>query len=69
MSSTRNELRRVRMMMVYDFTWSGGPLTEEHVQNLVSNFMKDPYAFLNLEYPEWDEKIILDVEDITDADS
>lgn len=62
-------MRRVRMTVVYDFTWSGGDLTDQHVDEMASNFLKDPAGFMNLEYPEWDETVIVDFEDVTDERS
>lgn len=58
-------MKRLRMTMVYEFSWSSDVLREQDVDRLVENFLQDPYGFLNLESPEWDEKIIIDVEDIS----
>lgn len=55
--------------MVYEFDWVSEALLPTDADRLVNNFLKDPAAFLNLESPEWDETIIVDVEDVTDADS
>lgn len=52
--------------MVYDFSWSSDILSQQDVDRLVSNFLEDPRAFLNLEYPEWDETIVVGVEDISE---
>lgn len=52
--------------MVYDFSWASPELTQENVDELVKNFLEDPRAFLNLEYPEWDETIVVGVEDISE---
>jgi hypothetical protein len=54
--------------MVYDFSWASDELNPSDVDALVNNFLKDPYSFLNLESPEWDETIYIDVEDVTDDD-
>lgn len=61
-------MKRIRMTVVYDFSWASDELTDKHVDDMAQNFMKDPAGFLNLEYPEWDEKIIIDFEDVTDGD-
>jgi len=58
--------RRLRMTMVYEFSWSLDTLTEDDVHRLVENFLGNPRAFLNLDYPEWDEEILVDVQDITE---
>jgi len=60
---------RLRLTMVYEFDWLAEELRDRDADALVQNFLKDPHAFLNLESPEWDEVIIVDVEDVTDADS
>lgn len=59
-------MKRLRLTMVYDFSWASDELKPSDVDALLNNFLKDPYAFLNLESPEWDETIYVDVEDITD---
>lgn len=51
--------------MVYDFSWASDELTDKNVDELVSNFLADPRGFLNLDFPEWDEKIVVGVEDIS----
>lgn len=61
--------RRVRLTMVYEFDWASEALLGTDADRLVENFLKDPYAFLNLESPEWDETIVVDVEDVTNEDS
>lgn len=61
-------MKRLRLTMVYDFSWASDELNPSDVDALVNNFLKDPYSFLNLESPEWDETIYVDVEDVTDDD-
>lgn len=61
-------MRRIRMTMVYEFDWQAEEMREKDVDTLVRNFLADPYAFLNLENPQWDETIVVDVEDVTDED-
>lgn len=59
-------MKRLRMTMVYDFSWASPELTQENVDELVKNFLADPRGFLNLEFPEWDETIVVGVEDISE---
>lgn len=61
--------KRIRMTMVYEFDWVSEEFSPTDADRLVENFLADPYAFLNLESPEWDETIVVDVEDVTDEDS
>lgn len=58
--------RRLRMTVVYDFSWALDEVTEEHADRLVQNFLADPRGFMNLEFPEWDEQVVVAVEDITE---
>ena len=60
---------RLRMTMVYEFDWVSEALLGTDVDRLIENFLKDPAAFLNLENPEWDETIVIDMEDVTNEDS
>lgn len=59
-------MRRVRMTVVYEFTWAGGQLEAKHVDDMAKNFLADPAGFMNLESPEWDEMVLVDFEDVTD---
>lgn len=59
-------MKRLRLTMVYDFSWASAELTQENVDELVKNFLADPRAFLNLDFPEWDETIVVGVEDISE---
>lgn len=59
-------MKRVRMTVVYDFTWSGGELTNHDVDRMAANFLQDPAGFMNLESPEWDETVLVDFEDVTE---
>jgi hypothetical protein len=54
------------MTMVYDFSWASAELTQQNVDELVSNFLEDPRGFLNLDFPEWDETVLVQVEDISE---
>lgn len=60
------EPRRLRMTMVHEFDWASEALLGTDADALVLNFLKDPHTFLNLESPEWDETIVVDIEDITE---
>lgn len=60
-------MKRLRLTMVYEFDWEASMLLGTDVDRLVENFLKDPYAFLNLESPQWDETIVIGVEDISDG--
>ncbi len=59
-------MKRLRMTMVYDFSWSSDILSQEDIDRLVRNFLEDPRGFLNLDYPEWDETVLVQVEDISE---
>lgn len=59
-------MKRLRMTMVYDFSWSSDILSQEDIDRLVSNFLEDPRGFMNLDYPEWDETVLVQVEDISE---
>lgn len=59
-------MRRLQLTMVYEFDWAADELKGSDADRLVENFLKDPYGFLNLESPEWDETIFVNVEDVTD---
>jgi hypothetical protein len=59
-------VKRLRMTMVYDFSWSSDILSQEDIDRLVRNFLEDPRGFLNLDYPEWDETVLVQVEDISE---
>lgn len=52
--------------MVYDFSWASDELEQEDINSLVRNFLADPRAFLNLDFPEWDETVLVGVEDISE---
>jgi len=52
--------------MVYDFSWSSDILSQEDIDRLVHNFLEDPRGFLNLDFPEWDETVLVQVEDISE---
>jgi len=60
-------MKRIRMTVVYEFSWASEELTGRDVDGMANNFLQDPAAFMNLEYPEWDEEIIIDFEDVTDG--
>lgn len=60
-------MKRLRLTMVYEFSWSKDELTEEDSDNLVKNFLEDPRGFLNLDFPEWDETVLVQVEDISEV--
>jgi hypothetical protein len=51
--------------MTYEFDWVSEALSPTDLNRLIDNFLADPAAFLNLEFPEWDEEIIVDIEDVT----
>lgn len=59
-------MKRLRMTMVYDFSWSSDILSKEDIDRLVNNFLYDPRGFMNLDYPEWDETIVVGVEEISE---
>lgn len=59
-------MKRLRMTMVYDFSWASEELRQEDVDRLVRNFLENPRGFLNLDFPEWDETIVVGVEDISE---
>lgn len=59
-------MKRLRMTMVYDFSWSSDILSQEDIDRLVGNFLEDPRGFMNLDYPEWDETVLVQVEDISE---
>lgn len=59
-------MKRLRMTMVYDFSWASDELEQADIDSLVRNFLADPRGFLNLDYPEWDETVVVGVEDISE---
>lgn len=59
-------MKRLRMTMVYDFSWASHELTQQNIDELVSNFLEDPRGFMNLDYPEWDETVLVQVEDVSE---
>lgn len=61
-------MKRIRMTVSYEFSWVGESLKQQHIHEMAANFLQDPAAFMNLEYPEWDEEIVIDFEDVTDGD-
>jgi hypothetical protein len=52
--------------MVYDFSWASDELTQNDVNQLAENFLEDPRGFLNLDYPEWDETVVVQVEEVNE---
>lgn len=63
---SHENIKRVRMTVLYEFTWSGETLNSETVDAMARNFLADPAGFMNLESPEWDEVVIVDFEDVTE---
>lgn len=59
-------MKRVRMTIVHEFDYHGD-LTMEAADRLCANFMSDPTAFLHPHELEWDEVLLIDLEDITDG--
>jgi hypothetical protein len=59
-------VKRLRMTMVYDFSWASDELTQNDVNQLAENFLEDPRGFLNLDYPEWDETVVVQVEEVNE---
>lgn len=59
-------VRRLQLTMVYEFAWAADELKGSDADRLAGEFLKDPYGFLNLEFPEWDEIIYVNIEDVTD---
>lgn len=57
-------MNRLRLTVAYEFDYTGD-VTQEAMDRLVENFLKDPTNFLGLGRMAWDEKIFVDVEDIT----
>jgi hypothetical protein len=56
-------MNRVRMTMVYEFDYHG-ELSEDAVDRLHDNFMKDPTGFLHPHELEWDEIIVVDFTEV-----
>lgn len=59
-------MNRLRLTVIHEFDYHG-ELTEEAVNRLTQNFLKDPTEFLHPHELEWDEVLIVDVEDITNG--
>jgi len=57
--------KRLRMTVVYEFDYYGEVDDIVAIQ-LVNDFTKDPTSFLHPDEPQWDETLIIDIEDITD---
>lgn len=57
-------MNRLRLTVAYEFDYAGD-VTQESIDRLVENFLKDPTQFLGLDRMAWDETIFVDVEDIT----
>lgn len=62
-------MKRLRLTVVHEFDWTGKDVTVEDIDRLVNNFLKDPTSFLALDSLGFDEKVMVDVEDISNADS
>lgn len=61
-------MKRLRMTMVFEFDYHGN-LSEGAVDRLTTNFLKDPTGFIHPEELEWDEVLIVDIENITKDDN
>lgn len=57
---------RLRFTVVYEFDYHA-EVTQEGIDDLIRDFMKDPSEFINPLALEWDERLYIDVEDITNA--
>lgn len=61
-------MKRLRLTMVFEFDYLG-EVSEEKMDRLATNFLKDPTGFVHPEELEWDEILIVDIENITEDDN
>lgn len=60
-------MKRLRLTMVHEFDWESEEFSETDADRLVQNFLRDPAGFMALDSLAFDEIILVDVEDISDA--
>lgn len=58
-------MNRLRMTVVFEFDYHGD-VSEVTVDRLTENFLKDPEGFIHPYELEFDEVLIVDIEDITE---
>lgn len=61
-------MKRLRLTMVFEFDYHGN-LSEAAVDRLTENFLKDPTNFIHPDELEWDEVLLVDLEDITEENN
>lgn len=61
-------MNRVRMTVVYEFDYQG-EVTDEVVDRLSHNFIADPTGFYGIGEMAWDEKLVVEFEDITEENN
>lgn len=61
-------MNRLRLTMVFEFDYHGN-LVEATVDRLAENFLKDPTNFIHPDELEWDEVLVVDIQNITEEDN